>query len=92
MHGLDGVIEVPSLSIDTEGTSIFQRPYQAPLTKYQVIDDAVDRVIGHSNSAWPSPVTLALKKGGVQPAIIDTQPDYLSPVPYTGYFRYCGQW
>ena len=68
-EGLSGAIGVPSMSIETEGPPIFQRAYRAPLTKRQVIDDAVDEmlsdgVISPSNSPWASPVTLAPKKDG----------------------------
>ena len=75
-EGLSGAIGVPSMSIETEGPPIFQRAYRAPLTKRQVIDDAVDEmlsdgVISPSNSPWASPVTLAPKKDGGYRVCID---------------------
>ena len=75
-EGLSGAIGVPSMSIETEGPPMFQRAYRAPLTKRQVIDDAVDEmlsdgVISPSNSPWASPVTLAPKKDGGYRVCID---------------------
>ena len=75
-EGLSGAVGVPSMSIETEGPPIFQRAYRAPLTKRQVIDDAVDEmlsdgVISPSSSLWASPVTLAPKKDGSYRVCID---------------------
>ena len=36
------------MSIETEGPPIFQRAYRAPLTKRQVIDDAVNEMLSVS--------------------------------------------
>ena len=64
------------MSIETEGPPIFQKTYRATLTKRQVIDDPVDKMlsdgmISPSNSPWASPVTLAPKKDGGYRVCID---------------------
>ena len=46
--GLDGSVHVASMTIEAEGPHIYQRPYRTPLTKKQVIDDAVDQMPSNS--------------------------------------------
>ncbi len=69
--------DLPQVKIETEpGTIVAQRPYRTALTKRDLIDNEIDKmldlgIIRPSKSPWASPVTLVPKPDGATRFCVD---------------------